>query len=122
MRDLRKALIASFIRAIIELRRPVASISTWRTWLSKACTLILLDAPTLRKKFIHHWVVGETASMSAGKVECRLQLQLATTDEVLPKSMSRFEITLEAQEHRITIADSVRRGAQLALERMLAMP
>jgi hypothetical protein len=51
-----------------------------------------------RERGVTHLVVGETAAMSASKVECRLQLQLAATDEVLPRSLTRFELTLEPQE------------------------
>jgi len=51
-----------------------------------------------RERGVTHLVVGETASMSAGKVECRLQVQLAATDEVLPRSITRFELTLDPQE------------------------
>jgi hypothetical protein len=59
-----------------------------------------------RERGVTHLVVGETASMSAGKVECRLHVQLAATNEVLPKSMSRFEIALEPQEQgKLAIKD-----------------
>ena len=61
-----------------------------------------------RERGVTHLVVGETASVSAGKVECRLHLQLAATDEVLPKSMSRFEIALEPQEQgKLAIKDTL---------------
>ena len=61
-----------------------------------------------RERGVTHLVVGETASVSEGKVECRLQLQLATTDEVLPRSMSRFEIALEPQElGKLAIKDTL---------------
>jgi len=61
-----------------------------------------------RERGVTHLVVGETASVSAGKVECRLQLQLAATDEVVPRSMWRFEITLEPQEQgKLAIKDTL---------------
>lgn len=51
-----------------------------------------------RERGVTHFVVGETSTASGRQVEFRLQLQLAATEEVLPQSMSRFELTLEPQE------------------------
>lgn len=51
-----------------------------------------------RERGVTHFVVGETAVLSGSQVEFRLHIQLASTEEVLPQSLSRFELSLDPQE------------------------
>jgi hypothetical protein len=51
-----------------------------------------------RERGVTHFVVGETSVLSGSQVEFRLHLQLASTEEVLPQSLSRFDLTLDPQE------------------------
>jgi hypothetical protein len=51
-----------------------------------------------RDRGVTHFVVGETSVLSGSQVEFRLHIQLASTEEVLPQSLSRFELSLDPQE------------------------
>jgi len=51
-----------------------------------------------RERHVTHVVVGETSALSGSQVEFRLHVQLISTEEVLPQSLSRFELTLDPQE------------------------
>jgi hypothetical protein len=51
-----------------------------------------------RQHGVTHFVSGSTSSPSGRNVEFRLYLQDAATEEVLPQSLSQFEIALEPQE------------------------
>lgn len=51
-----------------------------------------------RQHGVTHFVSGSTSSPSGRNVEFRLYLQDAATEEVLPQSLSQFEIALEPHE------------------------
>jgi hypothetical protein len=51
-----------------------------------------------RERHVTHVVVGETSVLSGSQVEFRLHLQLISTEEVLPQSLSSFDLTLDPQE------------------------
>ena len=66
--------------------------------LSEDAKKLLNPTKLWREHGVTHFVVGETSAVSGNQVEFRLQLQLASTEEVLPQSLSRFELTLEPQD------------------------
>jgi hypothetical protein len=51
-----------------------------------------------RQYGVTHFVTGSTSSPTGRRAEFRLYLQNAATGEILPQSLSRFEVDLEPQE------------------------